>query len=266
MYSDSLRLRLTLIKTDLVQIEKYPSRPILSFMKIFRPYRDLGETNLGWLHSRHSFSFGSYFDRAWMGFGPLRVINNDHVEGGAGFSPHSHDNMEIISYVMEGGLAHGDSLGTQSVIPAGSIQLMSAGSGITHSEYNASAEKPVRFLQIWIKPNVRGEAPSYQEKSLFGLEASRTLVPLVTPDGREGTLRIKQDTVISLGRFGAGETLALPESHTRDLWVQVVNGQGQSDGTALADGDGLGLTGEDRVSITFDKPTELLVFSMGRGG
>lgn len=130
-------------------------------MKTIRRYADLGKSDFGWLDSRHTFSFGGYRDPQHMGFGPLRVINNDRVEGGAGFSPHSHANMEIISYVMDGGLAHGDSLGTKSVIPAGNIQLMSAGSGITHSEYNASDDAPVHFYQIWVMPDVVNKDPEY---------------------------------------------------------------------------------------------------------
>ncbi|MBU6235378.1 MAG: pirin family protein [Alphaproteobacteria bacterium] len=233
-------------------------------MKTLRLFKDIGHTDLGWLKSGHTFSFASYYDPKWMGFGHLRVINNDRVEGGGGFAPHSHDNMEIISYVTEGGLAHGDSLGNKSVIPYGSIQLMSAGSGITHSEYNDDSVLPVKFYQIWIKPNVRNEAPTYQEKSLFDIDATNQLVPLVTPDGRDGTLLIRQDATLSLGRFKAGETLTLPKTDTRDVWVQVVEGQALWEGQTLADGDGLGIRDEDEVSISFAKPTELLVFSMGR--
>ncbi|NBX65432.1 MAG: pirin family protein [Proteobacteria bacterium] len=231
-------------------------------MKNIRSYNDLGKTNIGWLDSRHSFSFGQYFDPAYMGFGHLRVINNDRVLGGAGFSPHSHDNMEIISYVMEGGLAHGDSIGTKSVIPAGSIQLMSAGSGITHSEYNADPEKPVHFYQIWVKPNVRNEAPGYQEKRLDAIDALNHLVPIITPDGKDGTLRIKQDIRVFIGRFEAGKTLELPKTDTQSIWVQVTKGTAILDYNALEAGDGIAIKGEDVISITFPNPTELLVFFM----
>ncbi len=233
-------------------------------MKTLRPYSDLGKTDFGWLDSRHSFSFGHYHDPQWMGFGPLRVINNDRVSGGAGFSPHSHDNMEIISYVISGGLAHGDSIGTKSVIPAGSIQLMSAGSGITHSEYNADAADPVHFFQIWVMPNVRNEAPSYQEMRLDGFDASNRLVPIITPDGRVGSLRIKQDATVSLGRFVAGQTLEIPKSDTQDIWIQIIKGDALIGETPLQDGDGMGIHNEEPFSVLFANPTELLVFFMDR--
>lgn len=233
-------------------------------MKTLRSYDSLGKADFGWLKARYSFSFANYFDRNWMGFGPLRVINNDRIAGGGGFAPHDHDNMEIITYVIDGRLAHGDSIGNKSVIEAGNIQLMSAGAGITHSEYNADAEKPVHLLQIWLKPNVRDEAPSYQERRLAEVKTRNELVPLVTPDGRDGTLRIKQDATLSLGRFDAGATLTLPKTDAQDIWVQVVQGEGRAGDTPLAEGDGLALRYEEEVSITFSKPTELLVFFMSK--
>jgi redox-sensitive bicupin YhaK (pirin superfamily) len=229
-------------------------------MKTHRAFKDLGKTQLGWLDSSHSFSFGQYHDRAHMGFGPLRVINNDIVKGGAGFSPHAHNNMEIITYVIKGALAHRDSLGNQSTIEAGNIQVMSAGSGITHSEYNANELENVHFYQIWIKPNVLNEPPTYQERALVDVNTSNTLSPIVTPDGQGGTLRIKQNATLALGRFEAGKTLNLPATHNQKIWVQMIEGAAQTEDITLNTGDGLSLENEDATALTFTQNTELLVF------
>lgn len=231
-------------------------------MKTIRRYDDLGKSDFGWLDSRHTFSFGGYRDPQWMGFGPLRVINNDRVEGGAGFSPHSHANMEIISYVMDGGLAHGDSLGTKSVIPAGNVQLMSAGSGITHSEYNANEDAPVHFYQIWVMPDVANEKPEYQEMKLDHIDTKNKLAPVITPEGTPGTLKIKQDARMLLGRFDAGEVIQLPATTGRKAWVQVTRGSVVIDGETLREGDGLGLADEGLQQASAGQDAEIIVFDM----
>lgn len=231
-------------------------------MKTFRLYKDLGKSDFGWLDSRHSFSFGGYRDPQWMGFGPLRVINNDRVEGGAGFSPHSHANMEIISYVMDGGLAHGDSIGTKAVIPAGNVQLMSAGSGITHSEFNASDDAPVHFYQIWVMPHVMNEQPRYQELALNGVDMHNKLAPVITPNGEAGTLHIKQDATMSLGRFDAGAVVNLPDTKGRKAWVQVTRGAITIDGQTLSEGDGVGIADEAATVAKAAQDAEILVFDM----
>jgi redox-sensitive bicupin YhaK (pirin superfamily) len=231
-------------------------------MKTIRLYKDLGKSDFGWLDSRHTFSFGQYRDPQWMGFGPLRVINNDRVEGGAGFSPHSHANMEIISYVMDGGLAHGDSLGTKSVIPAGNVQLMSAGSGITHSEFNASEDKSVHFYQIWIIPDVVNEKPGYQEMKLDRIDAKNKLARIVTQDGANDTLKIKSDAALSLGRFDAGAAIPLPATKGRKAWVQVTRGSITLDGQTFEAGDGVGISDEAAQNAKAAQDAEVLVFDM----
>lgn len=231
-------------------------------MKILRPYNELGQADFGWLQSHHTFSFGQYYDPAHMGFGPLRVINNDRVAGGAGFPMHGHQNMEIISYVLKGGLAHRDSLGTEAVIPAGNLQLMSAGAGIEHSEYNASKTDQVHFLQIWIKPSVLSTKPSYQELTLNPTDLANKLHPVVTPDGAGDSLQIKQDATLSIGRFTAGSTITIPETGPNKAWVQVASGHATGADITLGAGDGLGLTQEKALSLRADEDTEILVFSM----
>ena len=163
-----------------------------------------GRANFGWLDSKHSFSFGSYYDPSHMGFGPLRVINEDRVKPGAGFDTHGHQDMEIISYVLEGALEHKDSIGTGSVIRPGDVQRMSAGTGIRHSEFNASRQEPVHFLQIWVMPAKKGLKPSYEQKA-FPLEKTGQLHLVASPEGREGSLILHQDVDLRAGRLAAGD-------------------------------------------------------------
>ena len=172
-------------------------------MLTVRKAEDRGHANHGWLNSHHTFSFADYYDPRHMGFGPLRVINDDTVAGGGGFPTHGHRDMEIISYVLQGALEHRDSLGTGSVMKPGDVQRMSAGTGVMHSEYNASQRDPVHFLQIWIEPNVRGVAPSYEEKRLDAAAGSG-LKLIASSDGREGSVRIHQDASVYVTRPAAG--------------------------------------------------------------
>lgn len=200
-----------------------------------RQAQERGRANFGWLDSKHTFSFGSYYDPQHMGFSALRVINDDKVIPGAGFETHGHRDMEIISYVLSGTIAHKDSEGNVQTLPAGEFQLMSAGKGIYHSEFNASKSDDLRFLQIWIEPNSLGGQPGYQQKD-FGREPG--LTPIATPDGREGTLHIKQDATLSQLILASGESLSLAVQAGRKVYVHLVSGTLSLDSTTLQPGDG----------------------------
>ena len=227
-----------------------------------RQAQERGRANFGWLDSKHTFSFGSYYDPQQMGFSALRVINDDKVIPGAGFDTHGHRDMEIISYVLSGSIAHKDSEGNVQTLPAGEFQLMSAGKGIYHSEFNASKTEELRFLQIWIEPNSVGGQPGYQQKD-FGREPG--LTPIVTPDGREGTLQIKQDATLSQLVLGPSESLSLEVKNGRKVYVHQISGTLTLDGITLQPGDGakvvdqtkleLGnLGGGDVTALVFDLP------------
>lgn len=221
-----------------------------------------GRADMGWLDSRHSFSFGHYHDPAHMGFRALRVINEDRVVGGAGFPPHPHRDMEIISYVLDGGLAHQDTLGNSSTILPGDVQRMSAGTGIRHSEYNASPHDPVHFLQIWILPEARGQAAGYEQKT-FSEEEKRGRLRLVgSRDGREGSVTIHQDVDLYASLLAGGESVGLPLRAGRGAWVQVVRGAVTVNGVALAAGDGASLTDEPALEVVAGEDAELLVFDL----
>jgi redox-sensitive bicupin YhaK (pirin superfamily) len=203
-----------------------------------RPADERGVANLGWLDSRHTFSFGHYYDPQHMGFGPLRVINEDRVRPGAGFDTHGHRDMEIISYVLEGALEHKDSIGTGSVIRPGDVQRMSAGSGIRHSEYNASASEPVHFLQIWLIPNEDGLSPSYEQKTFADAEKRGRLRLVASRDGRDGSVRIHQDTDLYAALLDKEESVTHVLPGGRRGWIQVVRGAIEVNGKSLRAGDG----------------------------
>ena len=222
-----------------------------------------GKTELGWLSSRHTFSFGHYRDPDHMGFRSLRVINDDRVIPGAGFPRHRHNDMEIISYVLEGQLAHKDSLGTGTVIRAGEIQIMSAGAGVTHSEYNASTSQPVRFLQMWITPSAQGIAPNYQQKPLPSVADGETRLDLIaSPDGRENSVTINQDVQLYRGVIAADGSLSIPIASTRHAWVQIARGIVEVEGGELREGDGLALSEIDMLTLTTTVGAEILVFDL----
>lgn len=203
-----------------------------------RRAEERGGANLGWLDSRHTFSFGHYFDPRHLGFGPLRVINEDRVAPGGGFPPHPHSDMEIISYVLDGALEHSDSIGTGSVIRPGDIQRMSAGTGVRHSEYNASKNAPVHFLQIWIVPERDGLEPSYQQKT-FAEEDKRGRLRLIgSRDGRQGSITIHQDVDLYATLLGPDEAASHHLPAGRGAWVQVVRGRISVNGEVLSAGDG----------------------------
>ncbi|WP_273860148.1 pirin family protein [Photobacterium sp. GSS17] len=224
-----------------------------------RKAHERGRANFGWLDSRHTFSFGSYYDPQHMGFSELRVINDDIVQPGAGFDTHGHRDMEIISYVLEGSIAHKDSEGNVKILPAGEFQLMSAGSGIYHSEYNASDTSPLRFLQIWIQPSETGGQPGYQQKA-FGREPGITSI--ATPDGQGGTLKIKQDASLSQIILLPGESV--PITPQRNVFIHQVDGQLSVNDTILAPGDGAMITQESDILLSNlgAEPVTALVFDL----
>jgi redox-sensitive bicupin YhaK (pirin superfamily) len=224
-----------------------------------------GYADHGWLKSYHSFSFADYFDPAHVEFGPLRVINEDRVVPGAGFGTHGHRDMEIISYVLDGALAHRDSTGTSSVIRPGDVQRMSAGRGVMHSEFNHSQERPVHFLQIWIQPNVRGIAPEYEEKR-FGPEEKRGRLRLIaSPDGADGSVLIHQDARVYAGLFDGEERATLDVAPGRRLYVHVARGRIDAARHALEAGDALKLHGVERLVLAGGVDAEVLVFDLPGG-
>lgn len=232
-------------------------------MITIRKSNERGASNFGWLDSKHSFSFGQYYDPSNMGFGKLRVINEDIVEGGAGFGTHPHDNMEIISYVLDGALAHKDSLGTGSVIRPGDVQRISAGTGIAHSEFNASEKDPVRFLQIWVLPEERGLEPSYEQKS-FPAEQRKGRLQLVgARDGRDGALTIHQDLNLFVANLETGNEVSHVLRPRRKAWIQVTRGAVTVNGTPIVQGDGAAMTDEAEVRIAANDNAEVLLFDLG---
>lgn len=231
-------------------------------MITIRKSRDRGLSSHDWLDSRHTFSFAGYYDPDWVGFASLRVINDDHVAPGAGFSPHPHKNMEIISYVLEGDLRHEDSMGNRALIRAGEVQRISAGSGIVHSEYNASATQPVHFLQIWIEPNVLGGNPAYAQRRFDAAIKQGHLCPIVSPNGRDGSLSIQQDALLYAALLETGEHVEYALSPEHRAYVQVVRGKVNVDGAELSAGDGAGIRTETTVGITALAPSELLLFDL----
>ena len=213
-------------------------------MIIERPSAARGTVDLGWLRSKHSFSFGHYHDPAWMGFGPLRVINDDTVAPGGGFAPHRHANMEIVSVVLDGALAHKDSTGTDGVIRAGEVQWMSAGHGIEHSEYNGSKTQPVHFLQIWLQPDRLNAQPAYAQ-TFFDPEARRARwATLVSPDGADGSIAIRQQATLRATRLHAGDAVVAVLDPARKQWLHVAAGEVALGDRVLVAGDALGFVDE----------------------
>lgn len=228
-----------------------------------RRYRDeRGPTDAGWLKSMHSFSFSHYHDPAHMGFGPLRVINEDRVVPGAGFNTHSHNNMEIISYVLKGGLAHKDSMGNGSIIRPGDIQIMSAGIGVSHSEYNDSEEEEVHFLQIWIIPNVQNHKPSYQQKSFPAEEMHNAFRTVISPDRENDSLTILQDARMLAGKFDVGNITTFAPQPGRRYWLQMAQGIADINEEKMLAGDGLAVQDEKAIIITSTTDTEILLFDL----
>jgi len=231
-------------------------------MITLRPADARGHAQHGWLDSRHTFSFANYYDPAHMGFRALRVINEDRVDPEQGFGTHSHRDMEIISYVLEGGLEHRDSIGTGSVIRPGDVQRMSAGKGVSHSEFNASKRELVHFLQIWLLPAQRGIDPSYEQKAFSRDEKQGRLRVVASPDGREGSVTIHTDAMLYAGVFAAGETAELTLLPERHAWVHVARGQVRINGRELGAGDGAALSNEPVLRVEGVDEGEVLVFDL----
>jgi redox-sensitive bicupin YhaK (pirin superfamily) len=231
-------------------------------MLLIRRSDERGRANLGWLDSRHTFSFADYHDPRYMGFGPLRVINEDRVQPGQGFGTHAHRDMEIVSYVLSGALAHRDSMGNGSVIRRGDVQRMSAGTGVQHSEFNHSATEPVHFFQIWIIPDRRGLAPGYEEKR-FDDDAKRGRLTLVASrDGRDGSVVIHQDADVYAGLLAPNAQVTHATERSRKTWIQVASGAVTVNGEALAAGDGAALAYEESIVVGASADSELLLFDM----
>jgi redox-sensitive bicupin YhaK (pirin superfamily) len=227
-----------------------------------RRAKERGHANHGWLDSYHTFSFADYYDPDFMGFRALRVINEDRVTGGGGFPPHGHRDMEIISYVLEGALAHKDNMGNGSTIKPGEVQRMSAGTGVTHSEMNASKADKVHFLQIWIIPDRPGHKPGYEQKAFSTAERQGTLRVVASPDGRDGSVTIHQDATLSAGLLAPGQSATHALADKRYGWVQVARGSIEVAGQTLEAGDGLAAVGPGALTLTGTSDAEVLVFDL----
>jgi len=227
-----------------------------------RSAQSRGHADHGWLDSFHSFSFAHYYDPAYMGFGPLRVINEDRVQPGAGFDTHGHSDMEIISYVLEGALEHKDSLGTGSVIRPGDVQRISAGSGIRHSEFNHSKTEPVHFLQIWIIPENKGLTPSYEQKSFNAAEKRGKLRLIASRNGRDGSVTIHRDVDLYATILSPGQKLTHTLSARRGAWVQVARGSVVFNSKLLKAGDGVAIDAPDTLQIEGKQEAEVLLFDI----
>ena len=228
-----------------------------------RPANERGRADFGWLDSRHTFSFGDYRDPAHMGFGPLRVINEDRVQPGQGFGTHGHRDMEILSYVLEGALEHKDSIGTGSVIRPGDVQIMSAGTGIRTSEFNASSPEPVHFLQIWVIPDREGIAPRYDQKRFSDARKRGRLLLVGSSDGRDGSVVIHQDVEIMAAILAASEGVSHSLRPGRRAWLQIVRGAVDVNGQRLTAGDGAAIEDEAALEIAGTaNSNELLLFDL----
>jgi len=227
-----------------------------------RPAAERGRTEWGWLDSRHTFSFGEYYDPKHEGFRTLRVINDDRVRPGAGFGTHGHRDMEILSYVLEGALEHKDSAGGGGVIRPGEIQFMRAGTGVTHSEFNHSKVEPVHFLQVWIVPDQRGLKPAYGQLALDQEAAARSFVLLASPDERPGSIQVHQDVDLWVSFIGAGQRRDVRLRPGRHAWIHVARGSVSVNGTALGEGDGAAVSGEGTLQFGGETSAEVLMFDL----
>ncbi|WP_394790581.1 pirin family protein [Rhodoferax sp.] len=231
-------------------------------MLTVRKSQDRGHADHGWLKSHHSFSFAGYFDPAHMGWGNLRVINEDTITPGAGFGTHGHRDMEIISYVLEGELAHRDTMGNVKGIPPGDVQRMSAGRGVQHSEFNHAADATTHFLQIWIEPNVKGIAPSYEQKTFAANEKRGALRLVASPDGAQGSVTIHADASLFGGLFDGDESATLALNPARKGYVHLVKGELQVNGQTLTTGDAALIENEAELTLSHGKQAEVLVFDL----
>ena len=231
-------------------------------MLVLRKCQERGYADHGWLKSFHSFSFAGYHDPQFMGWGNLRVINEDRVAAGMGFGKHSHRNMEIISYVLSGELAHEDSMGNVKGIPPGDVQRMSAGTGVTHSEFNHAKDQTTHFLQIWIQPNVMEVQPSYEQKSIPLLDKQGKLCLIASPDGEGNAVKIHADAKIYAGLFDGSESQKLELNPERKAYVHLVKGSLEVNGISLSTGDALLIENESNLLITNGKDAEVIIFDL----
>lgn len=227
-----------------------------------RPAAERGATRMSWLDSRHTFSFNRYYDPDYMGFRNLRVINDDTVAPGGKFGRHPHDNMEIITYVLEGAVEHEDSTGARGLIRPGDAQRMSAGTGIFHSEANASQDTPTHFYQIWIEPSQRNVPPGYDQKTFPPEERRNRLCLIAAPDGRDGAITIHADADVYTAVLEGGVSTQQPLARGRAAWVQVAKGTVDVNGALLTTGDGASVEADDSLRLTAQEPSELIVFDL----
>ncbi len=231
-------------------------------MIAIRHAEERGAANFGWLESRHTFSFGDYYDPDHVGFGPLRVINEDHVQPGRGFDTHGHSNMEIISYVLDGALEHKDSMGNGSIIKPGDVQRMTAGTGVRHSEFNPSQDERVHFLQIWILPEKQQLKPGYEQKTFSETEKRGVLRLVGSRSGRDGSVTIHQDVNLYATCLNQGEDITYEPEAGRKIWIQIARGRAEVNGSQLGAGDGIALVDEARVALRGVFDAEILLFDM----
>jgi hypothetical protein len=231
-------------------------------MHTIRLSKDRGLADFGWLNSRHTFSFGNYHDPRFMAFGPLRVINEDRVAPGSGFGEHSHQDMEILSWVLSGTLEHKDSLGTGAHIRPGELQRMTAGTGVTHSEFNGSKSDPVHFLQIWLLPERRGLDPGYEQRSFADVELQNRWRLIAARDGREGAVKVHQDADLYATRLSEGAELSYTPVARRRLWLQVARGSIEAEGELLSAGDAMSWVDPTKFMVRAHEPSEVLLFDM----
>ena len=227
-----------------------------------RRSEDRGKTQIAWLDSRHSFSFGDYYDPANESFGALRVINEDWIKGGAGFQPHSHRDMEIVTYILDGAIAHKDSAGGGGTIRPGEIQRMSAGAGITHSEFNPSATQTCHMLQIWIMPSKRGIPPSYEQKTIDPDSVHNHFARIAAPEPRATEVRLVQDAEIWAAKLDAGVEAIHPLAKGRKAWLQVAKGEVKLDEATLKAGDAAAITDQDKIAVRSVAASEVLLFDL----
>ncbi len=227
-----------------------------------RKANDRGHADHGWLNSYHTFSFASYRDPKHMGFRSLRVMNEDRVAAGQGFGEHAHDNMEIVSYVLEGALEHKDSLGNGEVLQPGEFQRISAGTGITHSEFNPSKREPTHFYQIWLLPKSQGIEPSYEQKHFADAELTNALRVVASPDGRDGSLSIHQDASIFLSKLDSGHSIRHTNPSGRHAWLQVLRGSVTLNSDTLETSDGAAISDETELNITANSDAEVMLFDL----
>ena len=232
-------------------------------MITLRRAEDRGHFDHGWLDTSHTFSFADYHDPRFMGFRHLRVINDDRVQGGHGFPPHGHRDMEIVTYVLEGALEHRDNMGTGSVIRPGDVQRMSAGTGVVHSEFNPSKDELVHLLQIWILPNARGLAPEYEQRTFSEDELRNTLRVIAAPEGRDGAMTIHQDVTLYASRLTPGAKVQHRFAPGRFGWLHVARGRADLNGGAVKAGDGAAISDEAEITVTATgEPAEILLFDL----